>query len=226
MKISVVIPVLNEASAIQAALKPLQPMRAAGHEVIVVDGGSDDRTLEQTGGLVDRVVRSPRGRARQLRAGVEQASGELFWFLHGDTVVDSAAYKQLQGVGRDDGPGWGRFDVRLSGGAWPFRVIECLMNLRSRLTGIATGDQGIFLRRDWYEAVGGMPDLPLMEDVALSSALRRRGRPLCVRPPLVTSSRRWERHGIARTVLLMWWLRLRYAMGADPRQLARLYSAG
>jgi hypothetical protein len=123
----------------------------------------------------------------------------------------------------DPGVLWGRFDLRLSGSAWPLRIIERMINLRSRLSGIATGDQGIFVRREVFEAAGGYPPIALMEDVALSRALRRRARPACLRPPLLTSSRRWEQRGILRTVLLMWRLRLAYALGVSPERLARQY---
>jgi rSAM/selenodomain-associated transferase 2 len=221
-RISVIIPALNEAGHIADTLTDLAPLRAAGHQLILVDGGSDDGTPELSRALVDLVVEAPKGRARQMNAGVDHASGNLLWFLHADTRIPAAA---LDGLVAAAGSGacWGRFDIRLSGTAPLLRLVERMMNLRSRLTGIATGDQGIFVSRQAFDAAGGFADIPLMEDIALSRALRRRSRPLCLKPPLVTSSRRWERDGILRTVVLMWRLRLAYALGADPRELARRY---
>jgi rSAM/selenodomain-associated transferase 2 len=222
-RISIVIPALNEAGEIARTLEPLQPMRAAGHEVIVVDGGSTDRTTELARPLADRVIRTARGRARQMNAGARVARGEVLLFLHADTRLPPDAERLiLEGLARS-GRGWGRFDVRLSGRHPLLVVTGPLFSLRSRLTGTATGDQAIFVRRDWFEQAGGYPDIPLMEDLALSRALRRTGRPLCLWQRVVTSSRRWEERGIVRTILLMWRLRLAYYAGADPRELARRY---
>lgn len=223
-RLSVIIPALDEAAAITGLLDDLAPLRVQGHEVIVVDGGSTDDTARIARPRVDRVLTATHGRAVQMDAGAQAAAGEVLWFLHADTRVPPAAADcllQACDAGRD----WGRFDVRLSGRRWPLRLIEAAMNLRSRLSGIATGDQGIFVRRSLFDAAGGFPAIALMEDIALSRALRRRARPACLRRPrLLTSSRRWERHGIARTILLMWRLRLAYALGASPERLARRYS--
>lgn len=221
--LSVILPVLNEAEGIRAALQPLQSLRAYGHEVILVDGGSTDGTPELAAGLADQVLRTKPGRAAQMRAGAERARGDWLWFVHGDTQVSPAGVAALLRVLEDPATCWGRFDVRLSGRAWPLRVIERLINLRSRVSGIATGDQALFLRRQLYERVGGWPSLPLMEDVALSGILKSVARPCCLRETVLTSSRRWERHGILATVLLMWRLRLAFALGKDPVQLARRY---
>lgn len=222
-RISVVVPALDEAAEIAATLSALAPLRGRGHEVIVVDGGSTDGTPELAAPLADRVVRSARGRAAQQNAGAREARGGVLLFLHADTrLAEGADRAVLEGL-RRSGRGWGRFDVRLSGGHPALRVVERMISLRSRATGIATGDQAIFVRREWFEAAGGFPEIPLMEDVALSRALKRRGRPLCLRESVVTSSRRWEERGIARTILLMWRLRLAYALGADPERLARKY---
>ena len=220
--ISVVIPARNEAGNIAATLHPLQAMRGRGHEVIVVDGGSDDATVAQAQPLADRVLAGVPGRARQMNAGAQAARGEVLWFLHADTLAPPDADRLLLAA-LDSGAAWGRFDVRLSGRQPLLRVVERLMNLRSCLSGIATGDQGIFVRRAAFDTVGGFPDQPLMEDIALSARLKRVGRPVCLRPPLITSSRRWEERGILCTILLMWRLRLLYALGADPARLARLY---
>lgn len=220
--LSVILPALDEAAGIRATLGDLQPLRAAGHELILVDGGSRDATLELARPLVDRALDGPRGRARQMNAGAALARGAVFWFLHADTRVPPGALAALDGALRAGRP-WGRFDLRLSGRQPLLRVVERMISLRSRLQGLATGDQGIFVERRLFESLGGYPDIPLMEDLALAKALRRHRRPACLRPCLISSSRRWERHGVTRTILLMWRLRLAYALGADPAHLARHY---
>ena len=221
-RLSIVMPVLDEAAGIVAALDALAPLRALGHEVIVVDGGSRDNTRALCAGRADQVVLSPRGRARQMNDGAGLAHHEVLLFLHADTVLPpEAARRVLTAVAQ--GAAWGRFDVRIEGRRWAFPVIAALMNLRSRLTGIATGDQAIFVRREAFEQVWGYPDQPLMEDIELSARLRALSRPACLRDRVTTSGRRWERFGVARTVLLMWQLRFRYWLGASPEQLARSY---
>lgn len=222
-RISIILPALNEAATLPATLAPLQPLRARGHEVVVVDGGSADGTLEVARPMADRVIASPRGRAVQQIAGAAAAAGDVLLFLHADTLLPpDADILVLDGL-RSSGRSWGRFDVRLSGAAPVLRVVERMISLRSRVTRIATGDQGIFVRADWLRRAGGFPAIPLMEDVALSSELKRLGPPLCLRERVTTSSRRWEERGIARTILLMWRLRLAYALGADPVRLADRY---
>ena len=222
MRISIVIPALNEEGQILETLVPLQPLRRQGHEIILSDGGSRDRTLAISRGLVDRVVESVPGRAVQMNAGARQATGDFLLFLHADTRLPQGFEKLLEKAwvkGRQ----WGRFDVRLSGGHFLFRVVETLMNLRSRCSGIATGDQAIFVRHQTFKRVGGFPEIPLMEDIALSRLLKRQSRPCCIRERLVTSSRRWEKRGIVPTILLMWWLRLQFFFGMSPDKLARQY---
>lgn len=219
--ISIIIPALNEARHIRKTLLSLQPLRQRGYEVIVVDGGSGDDTVALATPLVDAVLVSPHGRAVQMAAGAEHASHPVLWFLHADTLVPKEAdHAIVDALQRSE---WGRFDVALSGDQPLLRVVERLINLRSRLSGIATGDQGIFVSRELFQHVGGMPQQPLMEDVELSRRLKRSGRPACLRQRLVTSSRRWEQHGIVRTILLMWWLRAAYAVGVSPQRLARWY---
>ncbi len=222
VKVSIIIPALNEAGTIETTLAPLQTWRADGHEIIVVDGGSTDATCTRAAKLVDQLLEAPPGRARQMNAGANASCNELLLFLHADTLLPADAAAVLTAQSR---PCWGRFDVRLSGGHFALRVVETLMNWRSRVTGIATGDQAMFVSRALFFAAGGFPDQPLMEDIALSATLRERLRPRCLRAWVVTSSRRWEQHGVFRTIAHMWWLRYRYWRGVDPQILAADYAA-
>jgi rSAM/selenodomain-associated transferase 2 len=221
VRLSIVVPVLNEAEGIEAHLALLAPLRARGAEVIVVDGGSTDATPELAAALADRVLDAPLGRAAQMNAGARAAQGEAILFLHADTSLPEDADRL---IGRAlERAHWGRFDVRIEGRHRLLAVVGAAMNLRSRLTGIATGDQAIFMRRPAFDATGGFPPIPLMEDVALSARLKRIGKPACVAERVVTSGRRWESRGVLRTIMLMWRLRLAYFLGADPVKLARSY---
>ena len=172
--------------------------------MIVVDGGSEDGTAQLAAGLCDRVLVAPRGR---------EARGEVLVFLHADTRLPPNADNLIHGL-------WGRFDVHIDGSHPLLKVVAWSMNLRSRLTGIATGDQAIFVRR---EAFPGFPEIPLMEDVAFSKAMKRRASPVCLRAQVLTSGRRWESRGVLRTIVLMWQLRAMYAMGVSAEELARRY---
>ena len=224
MKLSIIVPTLDEAPQIAAALEALAPLRAGGHELIVVDGGSTDGTPALAAARADRILPAPRGRARQMNAGAAIATGEALLFLHADTrLPPDAARLVIEALARR---GWGRFDVRIEGGSPLLAVVAFCMNWRSRLSGIATGDQAMFVRREVFAAAGGFSDIPLMEDVALSARLKKISPPACLAARAVTSGRRWERHGVLRTVLLMWRLRLSYALGADPHRLARRYDLG
>jgi rSAM/selenodomain-associated transferase 2 len=214
-RLSVVVPALNEAAGLRAALEALVPLRARGHEVIVVDGGSSDDTVRIAQGLADRIIHAQPGRATQMNAGARAATGDILVFLHADTRLPADAAERIR-----DAPLWGRFDVEIEGRHPLLKVVACAMNLRSRLTGIATGDQAIFVRR---AAFAGFPEIALMEDVAFCKAMRRRARPACLRAKVVTSGRRWESRGVLRTIFLMWRLRLAYFLGADPARLARIY---
>jgi len=221
VKLSIIVPALNEAAGIERALGPLQPLRARRHEVIVVDGGSDDATRRLALPLADRVLRAPRGRALQMNAGAACAQGEGLVFLHADTQLPEAADRAVAAA-LGESP-WGRFDVRIVGRSPLLGVVAWAMNLRSRLTGIATGDQAIFVRRTVFESLGGYAAIPLMEDVELSRRLRAIGRPACLEARVATSARRWEARGVLRTIALMWRLRLAYWLGADPARLAERY---
>jgi len=221
MKLSVILPVLDEAGGIVEALTALAPLRARGVEVVVADGGSGDATVALARPLADIVVAAPRGRGSQMNAGAAAAHGDVLLFLHADTRLPPEADALIRGGLARTGRAWGRFDVRIAGAHRLFRVIAAAMNLRSRLTGIATGDQAIFATRPAFGP--GFPDIPLMEDIAITRRLKRIGPPLCLAGPVVTSGRRWEKHGVTRTILLMWWLRFAYLLGADPARLARSY---
>lgn len=219
---SIVVPVLNEAAGITQALQALAPLRARGVEVIVADGGSSDGTAALARTWADPVLAAPRGRARQMNAGAQAARGQWLLFLHADTLLPEGALAAAQQA-LQSGRAWGRFDVRISGRPTMLRVVAALMNLRSRCTGIATGDQALFMTRAAFDAVGGFPDQPLMEDVEISRRLLRLGRPACLRSRVTTSGRRWEQRGVWRTMALMWWLRWRYWRGESPQRLAEAY---
>jgi rSAM/selenodomain-associated transferase 2 len=222
-RLSVIIPVLDEAASVAATLAPLQTLRAQGHEVILVDGGSTDATCDLAAPLCDLVISAPRGRASQMNAGASSARGDILLFLHADTRLPDNAASLV--IDRLDGSGgtWGRFDVAIEGKPKMLGIIAFMMNLRSRVTGIATGDQAIFVRKDAFRAVGGFPDQRLMEDIAFSAIMKRQRRPLCLRACVATSGRRWEKNGVWRTILLMWSLRAGYYFGADPEELAVRY---
>ena len=221
--LSIIVPVLDEAATIAATLEALGPARAQGAEVIVVDGGSRDATCRIAAPLADRLVRAARGRASQMNAGAHAATGEILVFLHADTRLPQQAAQAIRGALADERREWGRFDVAISGADPMLALVALFMNARSRWSGIATGDQAIFVRRVSFERAGGFPDIPLMEDVALSKRLKRSSPPACLRERVLTSGRRWERQGTLRTILLMWRVRLAYALGADPHRLARIY---
>lgn len=224
MSLSIIIPVINEADNIPALLTSLQPLRQRGAEVVIVDGGSSDNTVTLAHDGADQVITSDPGRARQMNAGAAAGKGEILCFLHADSMLPEGADGLIiNGLSRSN-HSWGRFDVRITGKHPMLGVIARLMNLRSRLTGIATGDQGMFVTRSLFEAAGRFPEIALMEDIALSRALKIYGPPLCIRHKLSTSGRRWEKHGIWSTILAMWRLRLAYWLGADPDQLAARYA--
>jgi rSAM/selenodomain-associated transferase 2 len=221
MRLSVIVPTLDEEATIASTLAHAR--RPGDVELVIVDGGSRDETVHVARPLADRVLDAPRGRAAQMNAGAAAARGAVLLFLHADTrlpddypalVADALAPADVVG---------GRFDIRLDAPGLAYRVIERLIGLRSRLTGVATGDQAIFVRRDAFVRVGGYPAIPLMEDIALCRALKRAGRMAALRDVVVTSARRWQRDGLVRTVALMWTLRLAYYAGVSPARLARAY---
>ena len=225
IRLTVIVPTLNEAEGVVAHLTALQPLRRRGSEVIVVDGGSWDDTAKLAAPLADRVISGRRGRASQMNAGATHARGDVLLFLHADTRLPESADSLLTTeLGHTRRP-WGRFDVTIDGTHPLLPIVAWFMNRRSRLTGIATGDQAIFVRREAFVIVGGFPEIPLMEDIALSRRLKCLGRPLCLSEHVTTSGRRWEKRGVLRTIVLMWRLRARYCLGADPSRLAQAYAA-
>jgi rSAM/selenodomain-associated transferase 2 len=224
--LSIIIPVLDEGAMIADALAALAPYRERGTEVVVVDGGSRDATVEAARPLADRVLAAPRGRGSQMNAGAAAARADVLLFLHADTRLPPDADRIIFLALEQSNRAWGRFDVTIAGRSPLLRVVAAMMNLRSRLTGIATGDQAMFVTREAFAKAGGFPDLPLLEDIVLSRRLKRIGRPVCLAARVTTSGRRWDRDGAVRTILTMWRLRLAFFLGAEPARLARRYGYG
>jgi rSAM/selenodomain-associated transferase 2 len=223
--LSIVVPTLNEAGLISVLIAESRSACGPDSEIVVVDGGSSDETVAIARQAMVHAVVAQRGRARQMNAGAAAASGNVLLFLHADTRLPAGADRLIADALKVGNSVWGRFDVRIEPSRGLLRVVAFMMNLRSRVSGIATGDQAIFVRRETFQHVGGFPDIPLMEDIALSKALRAISRPKCLYARVKTSSRRWQRHGVVRTMLMMWKLRWLYHWGADPEYLAQLYHA-
>jgi len=223
VRLTIVIPTLNEAAIIATALRALAPLRERGAEIIVADGGSGDGTVRLAEPLADKVIVVPRGRGAPMNAVAALGTGNAFLFLHADTALPDQADRLIEAALTRRA--WGRFDLRIAGRHPLLAVIARMISWRSRLTGIASGDQAIFVSRGAFIVVGGFPDLPLMEDIAISRRLKRLCRPACIGTPVVTSGRRWERNGVIRTTLLMWRLRLAYYLGVAPARLAALYAS-
>jgi rSAM/selenodomain-associated transferase 2 len=222
-RLSIIVPTLNEAERIVGCLQALRAWRKRGAELIVADGGSTDTTVVLAKPWADRVLIGPRGRAKQMNHGASAASGDVLLFLHADTSLPPDARAALDTALADAQVSWGRFDVQIDGASPLLKLVAALMNLRSRWSGIATGDQAMFVRRDAFERAGGFPDQPLMEDIELSKRLRRLSPPACLRQCVTTSGRRWETHGVLRTIVLMWMLRALYWIGLPAKRLARMY---
>lgn len=224
--LSVIVPMLNEAAALPVLGAQLESLAAQGIEVIMVDGGSSDGSADMAEQMAQRmgfvVVRSARGRAVQMNAGAARARGDVLLFLHADTRLPDTATASLSRVDPDT-IAWGRFDVTIEGRPPMLKVVAALMNWRSRITGIATGDQAIFMTRKAFDAVGGFPLQPLMEDIEITSRLRRMARPLCLAERVTTSGRRWEQRGVWRTIFLMWRLRWAYWRGVSASDIAKAY---
>jgi rSAM/selenodomain-associated transferase 2 len=226
MRLVIVIPTLNEAATIEPALRALEPLRQRAVRVIIADGGSADDTVARAAPLVDRVLSAPRGRALQMNAGArapEAEDADVLLFLHADTALPVDADRVVLRALANSDRVWGRFDVAIEGRSPWLRVVSAMMNVRSRLSGIATGDQALFIERSSFIALEGFAAIPLMEDIEFCARAKRLSRPLVLRERVRTSGRRWERDGVWRTILLMWRLRWAFYFGADPADLARRY---
>ncbi len=223
MQFSIIIPTLNEQKSIADCLSALQPLRQHA-EIIVVDGNSTDNTIEIATPLADKVFRCETGRAMQMNCGASHAVGEILLFLHADTSLPNHALNLISAnIGNKV---WGRFDIQLIGSHWMLPVIAQMMNWRSRFSGIATGDQVIFVRKSAFEQSGGYPEIALMEDIALSKQLKNLSPPLCLNAKVQSSARRWLQFGVFQTILLMWSLRLGYFFAENPENLSQLYKKG
>jgi len=223
MKLSIIIPTLNEAENIVSLLKALQYLRKINHEIILVDAGSTDKTIELAKKWVDFIELSKKGRAIQQNSGAKVANGDVLLFLHADTHLPETFLNEILVLKKSTNFNWGRFDVQLSGKQLGFRVIEFMMNFRSRLTGIATGDQAIFVKKEMFEQINGFSNLSLMEDIDLSSRLNKISKPYCSKLKVITSSRRWEQNGLINTIILMWWYRLQFFFGVDSHKIEQKY---
>ncbi len=220
--ISIIVPVLNEALRLQAFIADLQ-LRAPHCEIIVVDGGSGDLTLSVAQASGVRTVASSRGRAAQMNAGAGMAQGDHLLFLHADTQLPTDFANAIEAACGANVAAWGRFDVRIEGDSTMLPVVAAMMCWRSRLTGIATGDQALFMHRNLFAKAGGFPAIALMEDIAFCKLAKKVSAPICLRQRVVTSGRRWQQHGVWRTIAQMWWLRLAYFFGAAPEKLHQKY---
>ena len=223
VKVSIIIPVLNEAGRITGLLQQLQPARMSGHELVVVDGGSTDGTVENAVDLADRVILAAQGRAQQMRTGVRYASGDVYWFLHADASFDEGLLPaMLEWVGSPQ-HAWGFFRVRMQSDRPALLLVTAMMNIRSGLTQIATGDQGIFISKQLYASSGGYRAIELMEDIDISKRAKKLSRPFIGDATLLVSPRKWEKEGVLKTILLMWRLRFLFWFGADSARLAEIY---
>ncbi len=223
MTLSIIIPVLNEAASIDQFLQELTAVNDSSIEIIVVDGGSSDNTASLVSKHNVVLINSAKGRARQMNAGAAIASGDILLFVHSDTKFSSITEQLLCISATDSANSWGFFKIQLSGQHWMYRIIELMMNFRSQSTGVATGDQCIFVRHELFKKIKGYKDIPLMEDVELSKRLKRESRPYIIKKMITTSSRRWEKNGIVSTILLMWRLRFLFFIGVSPTRLAKNY---
>ncbi len=223
MQFSVIVPVLNEAHHLPRLFKHLKLQNTLAYELIVVDGGSHDESVALSTYFADHVQPAPRGRASQMNTGAELAKGDTLVFLHADTLLPPMALLAIEQNLAKRKYQWGGFDVRLSGKHLLYRIIERMMNLRSRISGIITGDQVMFVRRATFQAVGRFPNIPLMEDIAMSKRLKRQSPPAHIPLRVLTSSRMWEDNGILRTITKMWALRLAFFLGLNPHTLVKYY---
>lgn len=225
--LSIIVPVYNERDNISCFSEQLSRYAQQVTEVIVVDGGSTDGTVEALEELLGNnsnimIDSASQGRASQMNAGASLARARYLMFLHADTTLPTGVFDELETVFGHDGI-WGRFDVKLNNTRTAYRVISWFINKRSSLTGIATGDQAMFVKRSVFVQVGGFPNQLLMEDIALSKTLKSLAQPWCSKLKVITSARKWETCGVIRTVILMWRIRAAYYFGASPKSLHKRY---
>lgn len=223
MLLSIIVPVLNETRQLPELFAHLLPLQRSGCEVIFADGGSTDGSAKLAEITGFRVVHAKRGRATQMNCGAAHATGDVLLFLHADTRLPEGAVRHITSALSQTRRRWGRFDVCITGRPFMLRVIGTLMNWRSRLTGIATGDQAVFVVRSVFEQLHGYVEQPLMEDVEFCKRILSVSRPACIAQCVSTSGRRWETRGVWRTIFLMWHLHWSYWRGIDVGKLARLY---
>ena len=221
--ISIIIPTFNESHSIKNTLNSLMPLVQEGHELIIVDGGSNDDTVSICKHYTDNVFIAPKGRSSQMNSGAKKASKDTLVFLHADTILPTHAGSLITNALSQSNNKWGHFQVRFNGSRPILRVIEFLMNTRSCITGIVTGDQTIFIRKTLFEKINGYRDIPLMEDIEISKSLKKYSKPICMKTSVLTSSRRWETNGYIKTIVLMWKLRLFYFFGVPADKLVKLY---
>ena len=236
--LSIVIPLLNEADNLPKLMGHLAHLNPAPYQVILVDGGSTDNSVaiakELIESLIDsspsvisgqvidwQIIESAAGRALQMNAGAELATGDVLLFLHADTQLPNHAIADITSAVRQ--AAWGRFDVRLDSSTWMLKVVSQMINWRSRLSGIATGDQAIFIKKPLFDQLGGYPQQPLMEDIELCKRLKAIGKPACLRSKVITSARRWQQYGTWRTIGLMWHLRFDYWRGVSADNIKQRY---
>ncbi len=223
VRLSIIVPVFNEAAHLPEILSQLLVYQQRACEILLVDGGSQDDTVAIARSAGFKVLMSERGRAAQMNQGAQAANGEILLFLHADTQLPDQADQIIFKAIEDDLRHWGRFNVRIAGPSKMLKVIAMMMNIRSAWSGIATGDQAIFVRRQVFQGIGGFPQQALMEDIEFSKRIKAKSRPICLYQKVITSGRRWENNGVWRTIFLMWGLRSAYFLGADPEKLAKLY---
>ncbi len=222
MQISVIMPVLNEEKSVAATLGALAVL--SPYEILVVDGGSSDRTRQIAGEFPVRIISSERGRARQMNCGARAARGDILLFLHADTWLPTTALADISSALANESYLGGRFDVELDGSHWMLPLVGRMISYRSRLSKVGTGDQALFVRREVFQRLGGFQEIPLMEDIAFCQALKRLGPVACLRSRVVTSGRRWEADGVWRTIFRMWALKLLYFAGVSPAKLKQFYA--
>lgn len=221
VKLSIIIPVLNEGDALTPFLKALILLKSQGVELIGVDGGSTDNSFELLSTYCDTSIQSSAGRSTQMNAGALKAKGHTLLFLHADTYLPSTALTDIEHALSQNN--WGRFNVQFEPNNLLLRITAYLMHHRSKFTHVCTGDQALFFKKKFFNQLNGFADIPLMEDVDISKRARKLSPLYALTSKVTTSSRRWQKHGTLKTILLMWWLRWLYFIGVEPCTLHKKY---